>query len=121
MVLIKKMPPVGHELMILGTTSSIRAMERSGLGPCCNASFTMPSVQSGDEVDLVSGSVGSDEEKDLSQSDPIRCTWKSPSNNCCWRLTGPERPARTVPLFLRGSLSAWGTSQGETLGETSME
>jgi vesicle-fusing ATPase len=58
MVLIKKQPPKGHKLLIVGTTSNQRVIEHMGLSSCFNATLTMPAVISGEEVGTVLSSLG---------------------------------------------------------------
>jgi vesicle-fusing ATPase len=53
MVLVKKAPPVGHKLLVIGTTSNLDVMENMDLSRCFNAVLTMPPVKSGDEVATV--------------------------------------------------------------------
>ena len=70
MVLIKKAPPVGHKLLVIGTTSNMSVIEQMDLISCFNATLTMPAVQSGNEVATVLRSLGYFSEQDIKQLSP---------------------------------------------------
>jgi len=65
MVLVKKAPPVGHKLLVIGTTSNSDVMEHMDLSRCFNAVLKMPAVNSGDEVATVLKSLGYFSDSDI--------------------------------------------------------
>ncbi len=64
-VMLKRLPPKGRRLLIIGTSSKMKFLDDVGLTEAFNAVFTVPNVKAGKEVGSVLKSLGSFTAKDI--------------------------------------------------------
>jgi vesicle-fusing ATPase len=64
-LLLKRMPPPGRRLLIVGTTSNKSFLEDVGLVDAFNAVFNVPNIREGDEITAVLKELGCFTDADL--------------------------------------------------------
>mmetsp|Transcript_33212 Transcript_33212/g.93107 ORF Transcript_33212/g.93107 Transcript_33212/m.93107 type:complete len:736 (+) Transcript_33212:146-2353(+) len=98
LILIKKVPPKGRKLLVVGTTSSLYVMDKLDMTPAFNAVLHQPDVKSGEEVATVLESLSYFTPKDV---------------KCCAPAIHKEIPVKR--LLLISDLAKQSISKDESL------